>query len=116
MRYKLLVIMDDGAEHTVTADDRDWSAKELHDFPAQYIDNGQGGAARRGLAPITETRFLAWSAATRAGLVKMPWSQFNTTDCVSVEQVGEDRESSDPGRKVPSGETSSTSRSGRVSR
>jgi hypothetical protein len=93
---QLLLEMADGTEHTVTLDQRDHAAAEAEDLPATSSSR------------VTRMRFLGWSAGKRAGLLRMPWQQFNESSCVNVDvhpdwtaPAEEDDESADhldPGR------------------
>jgi len=92
----LEVTLEDGTAFTAVADQRDMAAWEAHP------DND-------GMRQLTVVRFLAWSAARRAGQYKGPWKAFNEQDCVqaidpevseSDESDGEGEEGLDPGRRT----------------
>jgi hypothetical protein len=70
---KLTVVMADGRELEVSADQRDWAAMEILELPAA--------------APIARTRALAWSALKRAGHYNGRWDRFAEHDCVMVTEV-----------------------------
>jgi hypothetical protein len=70
---KLTVVMADGRELEVSADQRDWAAMEILELPAA--------------APIARTRALAWSALKRAGHYNGRWDRFAEHDCVRVTEV-----------------------------
>lgn len=109
-RYR--VYLEDGTEFEVDTDERDWAAMEARDFP-------------RG-ALLTAVRFNVWNAAKRAGLTRRSWEQFNTIDCVRVEDVSDDaagaeddqegQQSLDPGQTTTNGPGVSTSPSSAASR
>ena len=85
------VEMDDGKEHSVVVDQRDFAAWEAQDLPDR---------------DHTRMRFLAWSAMTRQGLTIANWQEFNSRECAEVidppgaeEEPDSADERLDPGRK-----------------
>lgn len=94
-RVQWRIALASGQEITAAADQRDYAALEAQELP---------GA-------ITGLRFLAWSAAHRAGAYAGTFETFNTVDCVEVEDVtdygpdpdgeGEGEQRLDPGRPAP---------------
>lgn len=77
----------------VIVDQRDFAAAEGAGYP--------DGDERR----VVRIRYLAWSAARRAGVTKTTWSRFNDSECMHAEvDPGYDDEddgegdSLDPGR------------------
>jgi hypothetical protein len=109
-RQHYTVEMDDGQIFEVHTDGRDWAAMEAKQFPPGAL--------------VTATRFLAYNAAKREGLVRMSWEQFNLTKCVLVDTIdqgdgdedGEDEKGLDPGRPTTNEPAASTSRSSAVNR
>lgn len=88
------VEMDNGEEFTVQVDQRDWAALEAQDIPES--------------AAHMRTRYLAYSAARRAGRVSIDWVRFNERDCVeaAVQETEDDSEGEqglDPGNLPTSG-------------
>jgi len=98
----------------VTVDQRDWAAHEATDLKG----------------PVTQARYLCWSAMRRAGTYNGSWDRFNTVDAVHVQQLdttsgdttGDDQgiagdqdsdsegeQSSNPGQSTPSGDSTSSS-------
>jgi hypothetical protein len=103
-----LVTLDDGTEHEVITDGRDWAALEAKQFPPGSL--------------LTSVRFMAYNAMKRNGQTKRSWEQFNTADCVSIDDISPDDEDAedekrlDPGKRAPNGTAESTSRSSPGSR
>jgi hypothetical protein len=75
----MTVRMDGGAEHDVHADQRDLAKWEVQDFAAEGRTHLQ-------------SRFLAWSALTRAGEYRQPFERFNNVDCIEVVDGDEESE------------------------
>ena len=70
----VLLDLDGRAEQLrVLVDQRDLAAAEAEDLGP---DCGR---------PLTRTRYLAWRAAKRAGVVSTPWPKFNEVECVQAE-------------------------------
>jgi hypothetical protein len=105
-----VVTMADGQIHEIHTDQRDWAAMEAKEFPRGAI--------------VTAVRFIAYNAMRREGLTRRSWEQFNTSDCVDIDDVtppvaatdGEDEQGLDPGPTAPNDAGDSTSRSSRASR
>jgi hypothetical protein len=108
LQIELVAEMADGTEHKVVADQRDFARWEVQP---------DADEARFHL----KTRFLAWSAMTRQGLTKTPFSRFNLEECIEVhaddEPDGEGEQGGlDPGRPEPGDASTSSPRAGRASR
>lgn len=72
------VVLDgDPTVHRVIVDQRDFAKAEAHGL---FADTKQ---------QVTRTRYMAWSAATRAGLTKLPWPKFNDDLLVNAEVAPE---------------------------
>lgn len=103
LRFELRAEMEDGVTHDVVADQRDVAKFEVQDFGCSSTELMSRAA--------TAYRFMAWSALTRQGVVKLKWPEFDA-QCVEVIDMPDDEESAapadaeDPGRPAPSGVTS----------
>jgi hypothetical protein len=93
-----LALMDDGTEHSVVVDQRDfarWEAAPFRDEEASH----------------TKLRYLTWTAMTRQGLTSAKWPEFNERLLVDTgvpdgdedEADGEGEQGLDPGRRPTSG-------------
>lgn len=93
---RLEVVMDDGTEYEVFADQRDFAAWEATEFDGNH----------------TMIRFWAWNAMKRRGQYGFGFEKFNTVDCAQVAvanaskaEEGEpdptQESTSTPGRKTP---------------
>lgn len=72
------VILDgDSTPHRVVVDQRDFAKAEAMGL---FSDSPQR---------VTRTRYLAWSAAHRAGVTKLPWPKFNDEQLVHAEVAPE---------------------------
>lgn len=106
------VHMADGREFPVAVDQRDWAAMEAEQFPAGAV--------------VTQTRYLAFRGARRAGQYSGTWAQWNTTDCKGVDAMpdvddadesdSEGEQGANPGRPAPSAGSTSRSSGQRGSR
>jgi hypothetical protein len=107
---QFVVTMADGQTHDVRTDQRDWAAMEAREFPRGAI--------------VTAVRYIAYNAMRREGLTRRSWEQFNTTDCVGLEDVtpatddtdSEDEQGLDPGPSTPNGAAGYNSPSRRANR
>lgn len=98
LRFQLhyAILMQDGAELSASADQRDLAAVEAADVTG----------------PISRLRYTAWSALRRAGGTRLDWPEFNAV-CVEVvgidggdEDEGEgEQDGLDPGRTGPGGDS-----------
>ncbi|MEU8329819.1 hypothetical protein [Micromonospora sp. NPDC048839] len=98
-RFELRAVMEDETTYDVVADQRDAARFEVQDF---------GCSARELMSRVaTAYRFMAWSALTRRGEIKLKWTEFDAT-CVEVIDMPDDEESAvpadaeDPGQPAPS--------------
>lgn len=88
--------MDDGTEHSVVVDQRDFAKWEAASFRDEE-------------APHTKLRFLTWSAMTRQGLTSAKWPEFNERLLVDTGVPEDDEQGSegeqgglDPGHRKTS--------------
>lgn len=88
--------MDDGTEHRVVVDQRDFARWEAAPFRDEET-------------PHTKLRYLTWSAMSRQGLTSAKWPEFNERLLVDTgvpdEEDEEDEEGEqglDPGRRPTS--------------
>lgn len=99
MQATYQVQMEDGAEWTVTADQRDAAAFELEPFGTPSLLFVQ--------RLHTYSRYRAWHASVRAGKTALTWEQFSV-QCVDVDGVDDKEEpadAADPGNSVASAES-----------
>jgi hypothetical protein len=75
VRYPMEVEMEDGAKHTVEADQRDVAEWEMQPFGTSGNEMGQ----RIHLA----MRFMAWHCLRRTNRTKLTWEKFNL-ECIEV--------------------------------
>jgi hypothetical protein len=99
------VVMEDGTKYTVTIDQRDIAAWERQPFGCSF-------AHANDRALVGFSRFVAWSALRRQGMIdkKMGWATFDDI-CLEVTDVQTPKEAAempDPTEPASSGETSST--------
>lgn len=82
------VLMDDGRELSVVADQRDYARAEAQELPER--------------SRLTWVRFIAWSALVRTKQYGGAWEEFNSSDCVEASDVPEEsadaEDRPDPGR------------------
>ena len=81
----LIARMDDGTEHHIVVDQRDFAAWEAQ--PLFDPDNSRGH---------TRMRFLVWNAMRRQQLTTVLWPEFNTRALVDVDAVEPDPEPTAP--------------------
>jgi hypothetical protein len=94
MHYPLIATMDDGSQIKVVADQRDVARWEVQPFGTS-LEQARSRS-------FTFLRFMAWNAARRGGLTKLPWERFDD-ECADVDVeagavIAADAE--DPGRPV----------------
>jgi hypothetical protein len=89
--------MDDGTEHQVVVDQRDFAKWEVQPFRDEET-------------PHTKLRFLTWSAMSRQGLTSAKWPEFNERLLVDTgvpegdaQEDGEGEQGLDPGHVTTSG-------------
>lgn len=103
IKYTINVVMDDEAEHRVTADQRDIAAWEGQPFGTSSIELKSKW--------LLWQRYAAWHAMRRQGLIPKSWSWevFNEGKCVQAildeSGAGEDV---DPGQPDQSTDNSSS--------
>lgn len=81
----LIVVMDGGQEHKVTADQRDLARLEATDLND---------------ANFLRIRHLGWTAATRAKVYTGTWDEF-AEDCIEVVGADDDADAEDGGGLDP---------------
>ena len=102
MMFELSVLMDDGAEHQVVADQRDIARWEVQPFGWPIIKLEEQ-------ASMMFFRFIGFSAMIRQRLTTATWDEFNE-HCVEVMPVDDEDgegtvpdDAGDPGRPALSG-------------
>jgi len=110
--FELRAEMEDGTTYDVVADQRDVAKFEVQDFGCSAMELGSRMA--------TAYRYMAWSALTRRGEIKLKWLEFDA-QCVEVSDMPDEEsalpaDAEDPGQPAPSEGSSSRSRGSRASR
>ncbi len=82
MTNRLEVVMDDGTEYAVNADQRDFAGWE-----AAEVDGGNH----------TMIRWWAWNAMKRNGQYSHDFNRFNAKDCAQVASVPEKKADAEEG-------------------
>lgn len=92
--YELRAEMEDGTTYDVVADQRDLAKWEVQDFGCPFTEMENRA--------MLASRWLAWSALSRRGLIDLKWPDFDA-QCVEVGSIPEPNEA-DPGQPAQSEE------------
>ena len=105
MSWPVDVTMRDGTKYEVVVDQGDISSWEKQKFGCSF-------AIVRETALVTFTRFIAWNALRRQGLIEQNfgWATFDDKclECIDKQTPEEAAELPDPTEPATSGETSSS--------